>query len=585
MSTVATLLLFAFMSMVVPAAHASPPPPYVQLSQDCQVGVPGASGTLGPASYGITDQQVCIDPDHPHVCIDGATAVKVVTSVATANAKTAGSCTEDCTNNVVNAGGSVNALPVIVGSISDGGGFHQCPTPDGGVRCFPTFHFDTIVGPVDDSIFTCSTVAACAVGTVEVARIEGIPICIQPGTLDPCPGGDLGVVVLGNPVCHEVDFCPPPDQGVVIDSIVTCLPPCPPGDTGPGVPLCVPGSCSSVSLLLYLLNADWLHDGFQPSNCVPPNPGACSVDPFLDALCVCLGFGSINDFLGSPHTIPWPADCVVQPCTAPAMGLEPVCVTPCTLPDVGFEPNCVTPPVPCTPPTVGFEPDCMVPCTPPDVGFEPDCNTTPTPCTPPELGIEPNCIVTCTAPDVGYEPNCVTPPVPCAPPAIGLEPDCIVPCTAPDVGYEPNCVTPPVPCTPPAIGLEPDCMVPCTPPDVGFEPDCGTTPVPCTPPAIGLEPDCMVPCTPPDVGFQPDCQPVDDDADDDGVSDPVDNCPGIPNGDQADQDGDGVGDACDPDDDGDGVPDDLEPTVCANENPLTPLDGTCVGDDYTPPHP
>lgn len=46
-----------------------------------------------------------------------------------------------------------------------------------------------------------------------------------------------------------------------------------------------------------------------------------------------------------------------------------------------------------------------------------------------------------------------------------------------------------------------------------------------------------------------------DDRDDDGVSDDADNCPDVSNADQADYDGDGMGDACDPDDDGDGVDD------------------------------
>lgn len=43
------------------------------------------------------------------------------------------------------------------------------------------------------------------------------------------------------------------------------------------------------------------------------------------------------------------------------------------------------------------------------------------------------------------------------------------------------------------------------------------------------------------------------DTDGDGVPDDDDNCPNIANADQADFDGDGLGDACDPDIDGDGV--------------------------------
>ena len=48
------------------------------------------------------------------------------------------------------------------------------------------------------------------------------------------------------------------------------------------------------------------------------------------------------------------------------------------------------------------------------------------------------------------------------------------------------------------------------------------------------------------------------DGDGDGVFDDVDNCPFISNPDQADFEGDGIGDACDPDTDGDGLPDDYE---------------------------
>jgi hypothetical protein len=49
------------------------------------------------------------------------------------------------------------------------------------------------------------------------------------------------------------------------------------------------------------------------------------------------------------------------------------------------------------------------------------------------------------------------------------------------------------------------------------------------------------------------------DSDGDGIADGIDNCPVIPNADQADNDSDGLGDACDDDDDNDGVPDASDP--------------------------
>jgi hypothetical protein len=78
------------------------------------------------------------------------------------------------------------------------------------------------------------------------------------------------------------------------------------------------------------------------------------------------------------------------------------------------------------------------------------------------------------------------------------------------------------------------------------------------------------------------------DDDEDGICDPVDNCPNEPNPDQTDTDGDGVGDACDPctDTDGDGFGDPgfpqnvCPPDVCPEEYDPDQhdLDGDGIGD-------
>ncbi len=83
-----------------------------------------------------------------------------------------------------------------------------------------------------------------------------------------------------------------------------------------------------------------------------------------------------------------------------------------------------------------------------------------------------------------------------------------------------------------------------------------------------------------DLDGQADC--LDADTDGDGHENGKDNCPLVPNPDQADQDDDGLGDPCDPDLDGDGVPNGLD--SCPNLfNPLqADQDGDGHGDGCDP---
>ena len=71
------------------------------------------------------------------------------------------------------------------------------------------------------------------------------------------------------------------------------------------------------------------------------------------------------------------------------------------------------------------------------------------------------------------------------------------------------------------------------------------------------------------------------DADGDGVADYDDNCPVNSNADQADLDGDDIGDICDPDRDGDGIPNDIEALYGLDPDDAADAAGDADGDGLT----
>jgi hypothetical protein len=71
-------------------------------------------------------------------------------------------------------------------------------------------------------------------------------------------------------------------------------------------------------------------------------------------------------------------------------------------------------------------------------------------------------------------------------------------------------------------------------------------------------------------------QPLDQDGD--GIVDGTDNCPAVQNADQADADGDGLGNACDADSDGDGVDDTADNCSAVPNADQADVDGDRIGD-------